>query len=58
MKEGLKQIMHEKAVRLINYGRITKVDMSKKLDISRGTLDTRLEKANWKIGELYILKSL
>jgi len=58
MKEGLKKIMHQKALRLINTGLITKVELSQKLDVARGTLDSRLKNANWKIGELYILKSL
>ena len=40
----------------INTGQITKFDLAEKLGISRVTLDTRLQKDNWKKGELAILK--
>lgn len=53
-----KEVMHDKALRLINTNAITRTDLSKKLDMTRTTLNTRLEKKNWKVGELYILKSL
>ncbi|MCP4987280.1 MAG: hypothetical protein GY928_14875 [Colwellia sp.] len=59
MKEELKRVMHDKAIRLINTGLMTRTELAEvKLGISRTTLNTRLEKANWRIGELYILKSL
>lgn len=40
----------------IDAGQITKFDLALKLGISRVTLDTRLEKDNWKKGELALLK--
>lgn len=42
----------------LNGGLITKMELSKKLGISRVTLDTRLSKNNWKKSELYLLKSI
>ena len=43
--------------RLFN-GDITKLELSEQLGISRVTLDTRLQKGNWKKGELHLLKSI
>lgn len=37
---------------------ITKMWLSEFLGVSRVTLDTRLEKSNWKKGELSLLKSV
>ena len=42
----------------INNGQITKFDLALFLGISRVTLDTRLEKDNWKKGELALLKNV
>ena len=59
MKEHhLTQIMHDKALRLINTSAFTRTELSKKLDMTRTTLNTRLEKKNWKVGELYILMAI
>lgn len=50
------------AVKIINNrllsGSITKIELAEKLGISRVTLDTRLDKNNWKKAELHLLKSL
>jgi len=43
---------------LLLYGRITKRDLANKLGISRVTLDTRLEKGNWKKGEIFLVKKI
>jgi outer membrane lipoprotein-sorting protein len=37
---------------------ITKMWLSDYLGVSRVTLDTRLEKSNWKKGEIALLKSM
>ena len=37
---------------------ITKMELSERLGISRVTLDTRLEKSNWKKGEIALLKQI
>lgn len=42
----------------IESGIITKTDLSESLGISRVTLDTRLDKGNWKKGELFLLRSI
>ena len=39
-------------------GHITKIDLADRLGISRVTLDTRLQKDNWKKGEKELLKSI
>lgn len=39
----------------LNSGQVTKVEMAEFLDISRPTLDTRLELNNWKRGEKELL---
>lgn len=48
--------MNKIANRLIDLN--SKVWLSEQLGISRVTLDTRLEKANWKRGEIVILLQL
>lgn len=42
----------------IYFGGLTKFDLAEKLGISRVTLDTRLDKSNWKKGELSLLKNI
>jgi len=39
-------------------GAITKVELAEKLGITRVTLDSRLERNNWKKSELHLLKTL
>ena len=39
----------------IDSGRITKKDLSEALGIARNTLDFRLERSNWKDGEVLLL---
>lgn len=46
------------ASQLLALPHFTKVDLSGQLGISRPTLDTRLEKHNWKKGESKILEDL
>lgn len=48
----------EKIKHKIYYGGLTKFDLAIKLGISRVTLDTRLDKSNWKKGELSLLKTI
>lgn len=55
---SLKEKMHLKAVRLIDTGAMSKTELADKVGIQRATLYTRLEKMNWKIGELYVLQSI
>ena len=50
--------LSKKVLSIIESGQITKWDMAIKLGISRVTLDTRLQKGNWKKSELHLLKSL
>lgn len=42
----------------IDTRQLTKLDLAKELGISRVTLDTRLEKGNWKKAEIYLLKKI
>ena len=42
----------------LNSGLITKTELSKTLGITRVTLDTRLNKNNWKKSELYLLNKV
>ena len=44
--------------RLVDSKIITKEDLSKELGMSRVTLNTRLEKGNWKKTELLALKNI
>ena len=37
---------------------ITKLELSEMLGISRVTLNTRLDKSNWKKSELYLLRKI
>lgn len=48
----------EKIKSKLDTGYITKIELSESLGISRVTLDTRLEKSNWKKAELYLLKNI
>ena len=43
---------------IIQAGRLTKIELAERLGISRVTLDTRLQKGNWKKSELHLLKSI
>lgn len=43
---------------MLNSGQITKVELSDRLGITRPTLDTRLQKNNWKKGELILIKAM
>ena len=43
---------------MVQSGLITKWDLAIKLGISRNTLDTRLDKNNWKKSELFLLRSI
>ena len=56
--ETEKILRTEKIKGLLGRSEITKFDLAKKLEIARVTLDTRLEKRNWKKGEILIIKSL
>ncbi len=47
-----------KAKNMLDTGEFTKDELSKTLDISRPTLDTRLKEENWKKGEIVIIKAL
>jgi DNA-binding Xre family transcriptional regulator len=47
-----------KVCALINSSRISKKDLADKLGITRPTLDRRINKKDWKKGELEIIKSL
>ena len=48
----------KRIINKLSAGHITKIELAEKLGISRVTLDTRLDKSNWKKGELSILKEL
>ena len=48
----------EKVNQKLSIGLLTKMELAEKLGISRVTLDTRLEKNNWKKSELHLLKSI
>lgn len=50
--------LSKKLLNIIETGQITKWDLAIKLGISRVTLDTRLQKGNWKKSELHLLKSI
>jgi DNA-binding XRE family transcriptional regulator len=41
---------------LLNY--LTKVDLAQEIGITRPTLDSRIEKDNWKKGEEIIVKEI
>ena len=53
--DKLKQNITDWVKAEIDSGEITKKDLSDTLGIARGTLDTRLERGNWKKGEVFLL---
>lgn len=46
--------LSKKLIHKIQSGQLTKFDLARKIGISRVTLDTRLEKGNWKKAELFL----
>lgn len=48
--------MNEKIKQLLI--KLSKEELAEKIGISRPTLNTRLERGNWKKGEIAIIKSL
>ena len=47
-----------RVIEKIQTGKISKIELSLQLGISRPTLNTRLSIGNWKKGELKILESM
>ncbi len=50
--------LSKRIMQKIDAGQITKFDLAEELGITRVTLDTRLQKDNWKKGEKVLLKSI
>ena len=48
----------KRMIEKIQQGLITKTELAKRLGIARVTLNTRLEKSNWKKSELYLLSKI
>ncbi len=48
----------EKVKSIIETGKLTKVELAEKIDISRPTLDKRIINDSWKKGEVKIIESL